>query len=65
MISRKLAHKVQNFLQLIMGYGELAGEAFVDGNQELAFSYLEKSKKAIRELSTLVNKNVSHERREV
>lgn len=56
---------MQNLLQLIMGYDELARVEFVHGNQELGLDFLDKSKKAVRELSTLVNENVTQKKREV
>jgi hypothetical protein len=60
-ITRKLAHKVQNDLAGIMGYIEVAKVKWEEGKFTDAYDQLEKAKKMIHTLSYLLNNRIKEE----
>jgi len=60
-ITRKLAHKVQNELQAIMGFVEVGVIKIEDGKQEEAYVYFKKAKDTIRNLSLLLNERIKED----
>ncbi|HXB11376.1 MAG TPA: hypothetical protein VNZ45_05275 [Bacteroidia bacterium] len=60
-ITRKLAHKVQNDLAGIMGYIEVAKVKWEEGKFADAYEHLEKAKKMIHTLSHMLNNRIKEE----
>ena len=64
MTSRKLAHKVQNLLQVIMGHIDLA-ETVLTGKLEIVKAHLSKAKNAVQEVSRVIQRSVGKKKNDL